>query len=44
MYDDVMLVLIEEQKTAELIKALAEYVKTLENLVVELRRVGNGWR
>jgi len=41
MYDDVTLDLIEEQKTAELIKALAEYAKTLENMVVALRRQVN---
>ncbi|MEW5784050.1 MAG: hypothetical protein AB1767_03020 [Bacillota bacterium] len=38
VYDDVTLALIEEQKTAELVKALVEYAKTLENMVVELRK------
>ena len=41
IYDDVMLELIEELKIAELIKALAKYAKTLENMVVELRRQVN---
>ncbi len=36
-YDDVTLDLIEKQKTAELISALVEYAKTLENMVVRLR-------
>lgn len=41
IYDDDTLALIEELKTAELIKALVEYAKTLESMVVELRRQVN---
>lgn len=41
IYDDVTLEQIEEQETADLISALAEYAKTLEEMVVELRRQVN---
>jgi len=36
-YDDTALYLHEQQEVAELIKALAEYAKTLEEMVVKLR-------
>jgi len=36
IYDD--LTLIERLETAKLIKALTKYAKTLENMVVQLRR------
>ncbi len=36
-YDDTALYLHEDQEVAELVKALAEYAKTLEEMVVELR-------
>lgn len=41
IYDDDMLAMIEEQETAELIKALFCYTITLENMVVELRKQVN---
>lgn len=37
IYDDDTLDLIEELETAKLIRALVEYAKTLEEMVVELR-------
>lgn len=37
MYDDVTLKAIKQQETEELIGALAEYCKSLENQVIELR-------
>lgn len=36
-YDDTALYLHEQQEVAELVKALAEYAKTLEEMVVKLR-------
>lgn len=41
IYDDDMLAMIEDQKTAELINALLCYTRTLENMVVELREQVN---
>lgn len=41
MYDDMTLQLIEEQKIAELISALAKYAKSLEDMVVKLRKQVN---
>ncbi len=37
IYDDTALYLHEEQEVAELVKAYAEYAKTLEKMVVKLR-------
>ncbi len=37
IYDDTALYLHEQQEVAELVKALAEYAKTLEEMVVKLR-------
>lgn len=37
IYDDITLEQIEEQKTAELIRALVQYAKALEKMVVKLR-------
>jgi hypothetical protein len=37
IYDDTALYSHKQQEVAELVKALAEYAKTLEEMVVELR-------
>lgn len=37
IYDDTALYFHEQQEVAELVKALAEYAKTLEEMVVKLR-------
>lgn len=41
IYDDDMLTIIKEQETADLIKALLCYTRTLENMVVGLREQVN---
>ena len=41
IYDDDMLTIIKEQESAELIKALLCYTRTLENMVVGLREQVN---
>ena len=37
MYDDVTLVMVEQQETEELVAALVQYCKSLERQVVDLR-------